>query len=112
MADLITVVKKEPLEKERISSLLSVRVHGIPCLVRVDSFHNQKPNCRADNPDDYYGYTEIEFTLFDRKGYRAKWLDKLMDDSDIEAVEKVIIDDAGSCDDGFEEPDFDYYDYD
>jgi hypothetical protein len=25
---------------------------------------------------DYYGFTEIEWDMLDRKGYRAKWLDR------------------------------------
>lgn len=29
--------------------------------VEVDYFHSQKPDFYADNPDDYFGYEEIEY---------------------------------------------------
>jgi hypothetical protein len=51
---------------------------GIPCKIEVTYFHHQEPwrgsahNCPS--ADDYYGFTEIEYNVLDRKGYAADWL--------------------------------------
>lgn len=51
---------------------------GIPCLIGVESYSGQKPfkgsahNCNSDW--DYYGFEDIEYTILDRKGYKAEWL--------------------------------------
>lgn len=31
--------------------------------IEVDYFHSQKADFRADNPDDYFGYNELEYTV-------------------------------------------------
>jgi len=66
-------------------------VDGIPCQIKVDRLFTQKPNSRADNPDDYYGYTEIDFTVCDRKGYPAAWLEAKMTTEDVERIENEIL---------------------
>jgi len=43
-----------------------------------------------DSADDYYGYTEMEWELLDRKGYPAKWLENKLTDDDIERIESEI----------------------
>ena len=40
---------------------------------------------------DYHGYTEIEFEVFDRKGYKASWLKRKMSEGDKAAIEEVIL---------------------
>jgi len=56
------------------------RIDGIPCQIRVDEYHKvdswvgRIDNCPSS--DDYYGYVEIEYTVLDRKGYEAPWLQK------------------------------------
>lgn len=65
-------------------------VSGIPCRVVVHTYRVQKPNSRADNPDDYNGYTEIEFDLHDRKGYPAPWLERKLTSKDRERIEGEI----------------------
>lgn len=49
---------------------------GIPCLIQVTRHFVKNPDMRADNPDDYFGYTENEYEILDRKGYPAAWLEK------------------------------------
>jgi len=51
-------------------------IAGIPCQIHVISYIRKRANPRADNPDDYYGYTESEWEVLDRKGYRAKWIER------------------------------------
>jgi len=47
---------------------------------------------------DYPGYSEFEFELYDRKGYRAKWLErKIENNSDEQAgLFEAALDDAMS----------------
>ena len=52
-------------------------IEGIPCLIGVTHYFKQRGNPLTWSSDlDYYGYTECEYVILDRKGYRAKWLDK------------------------------------
>ena len=54
------------------------KVCGIPCIVKVTSYHKAEPmriygsgygDCDPPEPE------EFEFHLLDRKGYPAKWLE-------------------------------------
>lgn len=73
---------------------VETKVQGIPCLVEVTTFINVKPwkgsphTCPSS--DDYYGYTEIEYDILDRKGYRAKWLERKITDRDVERIKGDI----------------------
>ena len=55
-------------------------VCGIPCIIRVDHYFKQRAwsgsayNCQSDW--DYYGYEEVEYSVLDRKGYPAAWLER------------------------------------
>ena len=72
-------------------SILDSHVQGIPCQVRVTDYVRVKPNRLTwDSADDYYGYTEMEWELLDRKGYPAKWLENKLTDDDIERIENEI----------------------
>lgn len=69
---------------------VSAHVQGIPCLVRVTHYYRQPADSRADNPDDYYGYTELEYDVLDRKGYPAPWLERKMTEDDVQNIEEKI----------------------
>jgi len=61
---------------------LESSICGIPCGIHIDTLQVVKPFRGSphlcDSADDFYGYSEIEFTVLDRKGYPAPWLeDKL-----------------------------------
>ncbi len=68
-------------------------VHGIPCQIKVDRCFVQKGSFSYNAPSDwdYYGYQEIEFTVLDRKGYPAPWLEKKLSDDDVSRIETEII---------------------
>ena len=68
--------------------------NGLPCIAKVVTFQRHKPNHRADNPEDYYGYTLIEFDLLTRKGKAAPWLERLMTSEDRERIETQIAEEA------------------
>jgi hypothetical protein len=52
------------------------RVQGIPCTIQVDYFDRVKPNSRADSDWDYTGYEDFEYTICDRRGRPAPWLER------------------------------------
>ena len=67
---------------------ISVTVAGIPALVDVLHYQTKKPfNGSArhcDSDQDFYGYSDLDYVLLDRKGYRARWLEKKVKDLGLE----------------------------
>lgn len=67
-------------------------VDGTPCVVKVTYFNKVKPwsgppeNCQSDL--DWYGYTEVEYELYDLQGYRAEWLEDCVDDKTNDEIER------------------------
>lgn len=53
---------------------------GIPCQIAIGYYFKQEPwkgsALSCPSRDDYYGYTESEWMILDRKGYRAAWLER------------------------------------
>ena len=77
-------------------NVIDARVCGIPCKIQVDTFNVVKPCRWADNPYDYYGYEEIEFTILTTRGKKADWLFNKVEktDGELERIEQLIIEDA------------------
>jgi hypothetical protein len=79
---------------------IETQVAGIPCIAEITYYNHVEPwsgsayTCPSDM--DYYGYTDVEFQLRDRKGYVAKWLENKMSDKDKENIEQEIIEYMGS----------------
>ena len=69
------------------------RICGIPCLIGVIEYTHVKGsfNPREDSDWDFYGYTDSEWEVLDRKGRKAPWLAKKLDDKEEELVEEAII---------------------
>jgi hypothetical protein len=65
---------------------------GIPCLIGVIDYSCVKGSYSYHAPSDwdYYGYSDIEWELLDRKGYRAKWLEYKLDDDTNAEIEEAI----------------------
>ncbi len=80
-------------------SEISTRVAGIPCIARVTHFYRQAPwrgsahTCDSDL--DYYGYTECEFDILDRRGRPAPWLERKATDQDRDRITEEIINQLG-----------------
>lgn len=76
--------------------IIDYEVKGIPCQIRVDHYEKVKPwkgsphNCPSDA--DFYGYEDIEYTVLDRKGYEATWLEKKIDVEEDEKIQFMISD--------------------
>lgn len=73
---------------------VEVRIQGIPAIAKVTHFLKVKPHRGSpqtcDSDWDYYGYTEIEFDVLDRKGYPAAWLERKMTREDEENIKIAI----------------------
>lgn len=72
--------------------MLTTRIAGIPCQVEIVSYSPYRDNCTGhiDSwlPDEH---EELEFQVYDTKGYPAEWLAVKMTDSDISRIEKLLI---------------------
>ncbi len=72
--------------------MIAATISGIPCLVNVTSSFVQKPmGPRADSDYDCYGYSEVEFDVYDRKGYPAVWLERKMTSEDRDSIVTKIL---------------------
>ena len=54
------------------------RINGIPCLIGVTYYSKVKGSYNYDAPSDwdYYGYTECDWEILDRRGRPAPWLQR------------------------------------
>lgn len=71
---------------------IETRVSGIPCIARVTHYMNQPGSYsrNAASDMDYYGYTECEFEICDRRGRPAPWLEKKMTTNDSDRITTEI----------------------
>lgn len=60
---------------------LKTTAAGIPCKAKVNHYKKHKGTYSpiAIDPEDFYGRTELDYELRDRKGYPAPWLEKKLD---------------------------------
>lgn len=68
------------------------RVAGIPCIIGVTHFESVKGSYsyHAASDWDYHGYTECEFEVLDRRGRKAAWLERKLDDKMTQEIESEI----------------------
>ena len=68
------------------------RVAGIPCLIGVTHYEcvQGSYNYHADSDMDYYGYSEAEWEVLDRKGYKAAWLERKLTARDHDRINAEI----------------------
>ncbi len=71
------------------------RICGIPCQIQVTYFHNEPPWSgsaeTAPSDLDYYGYCELEFDVLDRRGRKAEWLERKLDEESTAEIESAAI---------------------
>ena len=72
---------------------IETRVAGIPCIIGVTHFESQKGSYsyHAASDWDYYGYTEADWEVLDRRGRKAAWLAKKLTSSDESRIESEIV---------------------
>ena len=67
-------------------------VAGIPCGVVVSHYEKVEGDKGTWASDvDYYGYTECDWFLVDRKGYRANWLEKKLTDKEFRSIDRQVV---------------------
>lgn len=77
-----------------MNDLIEIRVAGIPAIARLHTYTVVKPwrgsphNCPSSM--DYYGYSEMEYTICDRNGRDAPWLERKVDAEEREKIELQI----------------------
>ena len=71
---------------------IETRVAGIPCIIGVTEYECVKGSYsyHAASDWDYYGYTECEFDVLDRRGRKAAWLERKLSDKDCNRIEIEI----------------------
>jgi hypothetical protein len=71
---------------------IPTKISGIPCLIGVEHFDEVEGSFsyNAASDWDYTGYTESEWVVLDRKGYKADWLAKKLENDDIAGIEDAI----------------------
>lgn len=79
-------------------------VAGIPCQVGVTHFFRQAPwkgsAHTAPSDMDYYGYTEMEYDILDRRGRPAAWLERKLTDRERSRIDEEVFEHMeASCDD-------------
>ena len=71
---------------------IETRVAGIPCLIGVITYESVAGtgNYWEDSDVDYYGYTESEWEVLDRRGRKAPWLERKLTDKMRDEIEETI----------------------
>ena len=69
---------------------IETRVAGIPCIVAVEEYFEGSYNYNAASDHDYYGYSEAEWEVLDRKGYKAAWLERKLTSRDHDRINAEI----------------------
>jgi hypothetical protein len=73
--------------------LIDNTVDGIPCQIAVTHFSEIKGSYsyNAASDIDYYGETQLDWCVLDRKGYHAPWLESKLTDSEICRIEEEVV---------------------
>ena len=78
------------------------RIAGIPCLIGVTHFNSVRGSYSYNAPSDmdYYGYTESEWEVLDRRGRPAAWLERKLTDRERSRIDGEVFEHMeASCDD-------------
>lgn len=71
---------------------IETTIAGIPCLIGVTHYECVRGsyNYNAASDWDYYGYSEAEWDVLDRKGYKAAWLERKLTARDHDRINAEI----------------------
>lgn len=78
------------------------RIAGIPCLIGVTHFNSVRGSYSYNAPSDmdYYGYTESDWEVLDRRGRPAAWLERKLTDRERSRIDEEVFEHMeASCDD-------------
>lgn len=73
--------------------MFETTIQGIPCGIIVTNCTQVKGSYsyHAASDWDYYGYTEFDFEVYDRKGYKAEWLARKITDQDMLRIQEEYL---------------------
>lgn len=81
-------------KRARYIAEIDARVAGIPCQIGVTQFERHAGSMSYNAPSDldFYGYTEMDYEILDRRGRPAAWLERKLDKSERSDIEYLISD--------------------
>ena len=73
-----------------MTTTIQTRLAGIPCQIAVTDFRRVEGSYSYNAPSDadFYGYTDYDYEVLDRRGRPAPWLEKKVSQADID--EKIM----------------------
>ena len=73
-----------------MTTIIQTRLAGIPCQIAVTDFRRVEGSYSYNAPSDadFYGYTDYDYEVLDRRGRPAPWLEKKVSQADID--EKIM----------------------
>lgn len=75
-------------------SELETTVAGIPCIIKYNASYTKPwrghPH-ECPSPEDYHGGWDIDYTVCDRTGRYAAWLDKKITDAEDRRIREEIL---------------------
>ena len=82
-----------PPARKKYSADLDSTISGIPCGIWIGAIDAKEGtfSIRAETPEEYNNYCNIEFKVLDRSGYPAPWLENKMTDEDTARIEGEIL---------------------
>lgn len=81
-------------QKQKYIAEIDARVGGMPAKIGVTHFLSERGSYSYNAPSDmdYYGYTEMEYEVLDRRGRPAAWLERKLDKDERADIEYLISD--------------------
>ncbi len=74
-----------------MGTTIETRISGIPCIVEITSYYPSTPmKWFRDGTCLPPQYEELEFSVMDRKGRIAPWLERKLDDQDRSRIEEEL----------------------
>jgi len=74
--------------------MIHVRIQGIPATIEVHRADYTPPDPLGPSTIDFSGGWDMEYTICDRHGRPAPWLERKASDSDIRSIEWAIMEQA------------------
>lgn len=80
------------------------KIAGIPCTVNVTRCVRVKGSFsyHAASDWDYYGYSEVEYDVCDRRGRRAPWLERKLTPADDQRIQAEILKEMSTSNDDYD----------
>lgn len=72
---------------------IHTRIAGIPCQVQLNHLEPITPAYRHGHPDNWEPESggEMDFTVLDRRGRPAPWLDNKLTDDGVHAIKQALL---------------------